>query len=313
MIPKRSSLGVRRAGSRGDARTRSITYETAGVSGAKGDTRDMNGDLSILLVDDGAADTALTWSVAAHGAPNGLRITHATSMNDALRLRQECAFDLLLLVLDPACPHCNAILEQLADVAGQLPVVLLTTRPDAALSARALALGVQDHLVSGEDRNAALARSLRHAVIRQRLRPAPHTTETGPISTSTALDGWLGRANMKATLPHVFQDLVASVTELLTLAPARSPDDDVAGRLAPQLLTLAARLAMLTAAPSDVAEIVRAAQHRGAARAGGLDEARAAPLGDLVLIGLIAALCEQYKRDALDGPRRRDNSLSNAG
>lgn len=304
----RTSHAIHRSGNRIHAKAPSLPDSAGAPSRATKDTtRDMNPDLSILLVDDGCGDRSLSSRVARDCASAGLRTTTAPSIADALRLHADGGFDLVLLVHDAGFECCVAALERVIGAVGATPVVLLTAHPDDALSARALALGVQDHVVkeAGDRDNASLARSLRTAVLRQRLHVALAAGPLPALSACTTIDGWLGSAPMSATLPHVFHDLVGNVAELLGLASG-AESDRVANVIMAHVPTISARLAMVSATPADVAEIVRAASILRTRQAP--DKRILAVHCELLLIALLGALCDQYEREGFRAARSPDGT-----
>jgi PleD family two-component response regulator len=79
-----------------------------------------------------------------------------------------------IVVLDLLLPDARGLdaLRQVMDVAGDLPIVVLTSLDDEEVAAKALQQGAQDYLVKGEIHGRLMARSIRYAIERQRLNQA---------------------------------------------------------------------------------------------------------------------------------------------
>lgn len=100
-------------------------------------------------------------------ADTGLDITWARSVREAAKL---LSAQTVCVLLDMALPDTvmSDGLRQVLELAGPIPVVVLTGFADAALGAAAVAQGAQDYLVKGTVSGESLARAIRYAVERKR-------------------------------------------------------------------------------------------------------------------------------------------------
>ena len=260
----------------------------------------MNDPLSILLVEDSPGDAHLFEEEARDGGLAEIKLTHASRVDEALRVYEPGAFDLILLDLN--LPDAKGIrtVERMLAAAPSTPLVVLTTLADDSLAEQAIAAGAEDYLVKGECEAWQLARALRHAVARRKRFAAHQRSPEQADGADAALPAtWFGDLGLRSTLPNVFDDLVGTVSDLIELT-LRCPEGKEQQLLLPQIQTVAARLAMLTANPRDVIELHRAAASRkvlGAAWGSAAAHARAARQ---VLVALLAELCMCYRREVLE-------------
>lgn len=119
--------------------------------------------LSVLLVEDHAADAELIDAVLQ--GPGRLTVTlhHVTRLSDALRAIDERSFDAALLDLTlPDARGVDAVRRLQA--ARALPLIVLTGRDDEQLGFDALDAGAADYLLKDDLRRARLTRALYNAV-----------------------------------------------------------------------------------------------------------------------------------------------------
>ncbi len=98
-----------------------------------------------------------------------LRPAFVDRLDDALRLLGEEPFDAVLLNLTLADSEGLHTYMRMRAEAPSLPIVILTTEQDEMVAASAVREGAQDYLVKSELDCTPLARSLRHAIERQRM------------------------------------------------------------------------------------------------------------------------------------------------
>lgn len=132
--------------------------------------------LDLLLVEDDLEDQELIRGALAEIEESGPRYNWFTSevvavdhLADALHCLNRARFDAVLL--DLALPDSPLLLNTLTQVhtaAPETALIVLIDSDDDALACRLLREGVQDVLVKNEVDCALLARTLRHAVERQR-------------------------------------------------------------------------------------------------------------------------------------------------
>ena len=121
---------------------------------------------SLVLIEDDAGDRLLVTDMLAGVAPE-IQLTCFSTLRaalDGLPPDTEC------LLLDLGLPDAMGVsaLERLRAAVPDLPIVVLTGRPDDGIGRVALAAGAQDYLVKGQVDGTAIERSVRYAVERGR-------------------------------------------------------------------------------------------------------------------------------------------------
>lgn len=91
------------------------------------------------------------------------------SLSEGLRVLNNSAIDVVLLVLTLSDSHGTSGLTQLRDCKPDVPVVVMVESSDAAVTTNVVQNGGQDVLVKQEVTGSALARSLLYAIERQRI------------------------------------------------------------------------------------------------------------------------------------------------
>jgi serine phosphatase RsbU (regulator of sigma subunit) len=131
---------------------------------------DGGGQAQILLVEDDAGDALLVEELLAdHG--HEFELVWARTLGDALG-KVGPGIDCILL--DLGLPDAVGLdgLQQILDMAGSPPVVVLTGLHDRQSGAQSVALGAQDYLSKDSLDDETLSRSLRYAITRQHAREA---------------------------------------------------------------------------------------------------------------------------------------------
>ncbi|MGQ0839063.1 PP2C family protein-serine/threonine phosphatase [Actinokineospora sp.] len=119
----------------------------------------------VLLVEDDAGDALLVEELLAEvAAPIRLTRAHSVSEAEPLLAGQDC------VLLDLGLPDASGLqaLRKLAEVHGDVAVVVLTGLADEQQGVAAVAAGAQDYLVKGQVDGDLLARVIRYAVERVR-------------------------------------------------------------------------------------------------------------------------------------------------
>ena len=137
-------------------------------------------DFQLLLVEDSDADAIMISEALREMTESGLtepltrvvKVRRVSTLREAQVALREELFDLVLL--DLALPDSELLHTylRLARVAPRTPVVVLWEEPDPAFEARVVSEGAQDVLLKDEIECRQLARVMRHAVERQKLRNA---------------------------------------------------------------------------------------------------------------------------------------------
>jgi DNA-binding NarL/FixJ family response regulator len=127
--------------------------------------------LRVLLVeDDDTYARLLSVELDAIRAP--LRLDHVTSLQEALAVAEATPPDAILLDLGLPDSIGAATIERMHGAAPGVPIVVLTSDDDEALALQAVQQGAEDYLVKGTADGHAVARAVRYARERSRLRRA---------------------------------------------------------------------------------------------------------------------------------------------
>ena len=144
----------------------------------------------VLLVEDNPGDARLIKELLHEGGERDLRLTHVTSLREAIdRLSMDAPVTHAVL-LDLGLPDETGLetLRRLLPSAGRSSVVVMTGVNDEELGVSALQEGAQDYLVKGQVDGRALRRALRYAIERQGIQ-----TELRGLSMKDDLTGLLNR------------------------------------------------------------------------------------------------------------------------
>ena len=126
------------------------------------------GNVSVLLVEDSASDTALLLETLRETAGDLFRVTALERLDEALRQLKTNSFDVLLL--DLTLPDSAGVetFRAARASAPHVPIILLTGVDDEALGVEAMRQGIQDYLVKGRADGRQIARAIRYAIERKR-------------------------------------------------------------------------------------------------------------------------------------------------
>ena len=121
---------------------------------------------SLVLVEDDAGDRLLVTDMLEMLDPE-LEITSFSTLRAAL---EEWPAEAECVLLDLGLPDAMGLsaVEKLRAAVPDVPIVVLTGRPDDGIGRQALAAGAQDYLVKGQVDGTAIERSVRYAVERGR-------------------------------------------------------------------------------------------------------------------------------------------------
>ncbi len=124
--------------------------------------------LSLLLVEDSAADALLAREMLADAWGKGLAVTHLQRADDARRHLLE--HEVGCVLLDLSLPDAGGLqaLDQVRSSAPGVPIVVLSALDNEELALRAVQEGAQDYLIKGQVTPEAMSRSIRYAVERTR-------------------------------------------------------------------------------------------------------------------------------------------------
>jgi diguanylate cyclase (GGDEF)-like protein len=134
---------------------------------------DRHSPLSLLLIEDSAADSALFQDLLEDELP-GTTVTTCRTLADARALVGTGHFDVVMADLGLPDAHGLSVVEAVRDADRSPALLVLTGRDDSSLALTALSFGAQDYLVKGRHDGEALATAVLHAVQRQRAERASH-------------------------------------------------------------------------------------------------------------------------------------------
>ncbi|MDX2100874.1 MAG: ATP-binding protein [Leptolyngbyaceae cyanobacterium bins.59] len=125
--------------------------------------------ISVLLVEDSAADVALLMKLLQHNEAKSWQITHVKRLKPALEHLHKTEFDVILL--DLSLPDSQGIetVTQVQTAFPYLPIVVLTGLQDEAFARQAVAQGAQDYLVKGQVTAELLLKSVSYAIERSQI------------------------------------------------------------------------------------------------------------------------------------------------
>ncbi len=123
--------------------------------------------IRLLLVEDNPADALLLRHALAEASESFFEVTHVQSMGEAVRRLAEERFDAILLDLSLPDSRGLKTVEQADDVAGQVPIIVMTGLDDEGTAIDAVRGGAQDFLIKGSVDGRLLARSVRYAMERK--------------------------------------------------------------------------------------------------------------------------------------------------
>jgi two-component system sensor histidine kinase UhpB len=133
--------------------------------------------IEVLLVEDSPTDALIIEGALADIAEFGCRVTHAELLADALRQGQARSFDVVLL--DLGLPDAQGVdtFRTFRQYALDMPVIVLTGLSDSAVGVTAIQEGAQDYMEKREIEPRSLARILRYAIERHRVKAALAASE----------------------------------------------------------------------------------------------------------------------------------------
>lgn len=126
--------------------------------------------IQVLLVEDDPDDAALLRRMLGQSASAEFDVTHVQRLAHALEKLAAERFDVALLDLSLPDSKGLTTFEQAQARAPSVPMVVLSGMDDEHLSVSAVQRGAQDYLVKGKVNADMLARSVRYALERQRLK-----------------------------------------------------------------------------------------------------------------------------------------------
>jgi DNA-binding response OmpR family regulator len=236
--------------------------------------------LEILLIEDNPGDARLIQemladaSAASTTAPQ-ITLEHANQLSAGLACLSKHPFDIILLDLGLPDSVGLETLLRTHEHEPDVPVIILTGTADEELAVKAAQSGAQDYLVKGQFNGDLLLRSIRYTLERHRLlaeleamkqreeqeREILSLNQLSRPTTTAVTAELFDTVPLSASLPEIFEELVARYSELLEQAleqRAYKVEYDISGNLR----TIADQLGFLKAGPRDVVKLHSTAMQR---------------------------------------------------
>ena len=127
---------------------------------------------SVLLVEDNPGDARLVIEMLKETGANDFRLTHVTTVREAVARLADPGIDTDVVLLDPSLPDESGLdmLRRVVEAAGRAGIVVMTGARDEELGVSAMQAGAQDYLVKGQVDGRSLRRALRFAIERHIMR-----------------------------------------------------------------------------------------------------------------------------------------------
>jgi diguanylate cyclase (GGDEF)-like protein len=122
----------------------------------------------VLLVEDNLIDAQLIRRLLRRVSPAYYRITHVRTLNDAVLSAEELTPDVILADLNLPDSRGTETVTSLQTSYPNIPLVIVSSWEDEAISLRSVKAGAQDYLVKGHIDGANLHRVIRYAIERKR-------------------------------------------------------------------------------------------------------------------------------------------------
>lgn len=130
----------------------------------------MMSPVRILLIEDYTSDARLVEAVLAGGkADFPFTLTRVERLAEGLVRLREQVFDAVLTDLGLPDSQGLKAIEELRKSSPQLPIIVLTVDSDQEIALGAIKAGAQDYLPKGQLSGLLLARTIRHAIERQKV------------------------------------------------------------------------------------------------------------------------------------------------
>ncbi|HSN04068.1 MAG TPA: GGDEF domain-containing response regulator [Nitrospira sp.] len=124
--------------------------------------------IKLLLIEDDSVDAHLTQDILAEWSLEQFDITHVTRLSEAFARLGRSHYDAILLDLSLPDAYGIPTLKHVQATCPTIPIIVLSSVNDQALSIQAVQQGAQDYLVKGQGHPDLLARSIRYAIERKR-------------------------------------------------------------------------------------------------------------------------------------------------
>src|SRR5213594_2033584 len=126
--------------------------------------------IEVLNFEDDPVDAVMVERALRKVFLMSFRVTTVQRLNEGLQRLREKPFDVALLDLNLPDAYGMETFERLRTEAPELPLIVLTGNNDDQLAVRILRAGAQDYLLKHEATGPLLAKSIRYAIERHRIR-----------------------------------------------------------------------------------------------------------------------------------------------
>jgi len=206
----------------------------------------LEGPLTILLVEDNPLDAELFSEFLADAGAPTFRIVHVPRLALAIERIERGGIDIVFL--DYMLPDSDGLtaLARLRRCAPKVPVILLTGIDDDEVGLKAVAAGAQDYLVKGQIAERTLWRVLRYAIVRKRIEEQ--------LRERQMLDARVQQAQRAESLEilaggvaHEFNNLLTGILGNVSMAIAELPAESPVLHMLQDIQTAAQRASKVTA------------------------------------------------------------------
>ena len=274
---------------------------------------------SVLVVEDNPADARLVRERLRDSGDGGFRLTLVASLAPARNKLIAETFDAILLDLELPDSHGETTLSDVLALAGTAPVIVMTGAVQSDFGEHIIALGAEDYLPKNEVSDQLLARSLRYAIERSRLRRRAELAE-GEVrrererrdleQIALANPGASEAARLYDAAPlresdeRLFTSIVEDYITLVTQEAASQVYKTARRNRATQIKALAEQLGFLGSGPRDVIAIHTEALRVVGERVPASDERLIAIESRLVVLELMGYLVSFYRRYYWNRPEK---------
>lgn len=147
----------------------SVRTEPSAGAGSRSQERPRGSLIHVLLVEDNEDDAILVRRALGPGVPaRGFAVTHVETLSAAADALADASFDVLLLDLSLPDAGGRETIRRGLEIAGSLPVLVLTGFEDDGLALEAVQRGAQDYVIKGASEPGVLPRAILQALERHR-------------------------------------------------------------------------------------------------------------------------------------------------
>jgi diguanylate cyclase (GGDEF)-like protein len=210
----------------------------------------MENPMRVLVVEDNAADVRLIREMFCKENPASFKITHVSTMREAVIHIAKGEVDIVLLDLDLPDAFGLESVRRAHTAAPKIPLIVLTSLDNEELPFEALKAGAQDYLIKGQIENRALPRALRHAIQSHRLQ-----VETEHIAHHDAVTNLPNRLVLEDRLAQAIslsrRHLAATAVLFLDLDRFKYINDSLGHAIGDQLLQSVSQRLLASVRDSD--------------------------------------------------------------